>query len=150
MNKSRLNDLGRGSLARVALAAAMLLPQAVVSAHNGLAWTLEQVSPGISHKGLSTAQVFRAPQPVPAGATITSVRGQREARGNGYLATTLCTGPGVGRCVVVTGSHTRTDAFNGLPANQEFYLTHTIMGEGPQTPPMFVKASVTVWYQLPR
>ena len=111
-----------------------------------LAWTQEASSAGISQRGLPYSQVFRSPAPVPAGATITSVRVQRQASGSGYLATTLCTAPGKGTCIVVQGSHVSTKVFNGLPASQALYLTHTVMGEGPLVPPMFVRASVTVWY----
>ena len=116
---------------------------------SGLVWTLESNSPGIHQKGLATSQVFRSPAPVPAGSVIMSVRAQRQASRPGYLATTLCTAPAAGRCVVLQGSHVSTRAFNGMPADQVFYLTHTVMGEGPLTPPMFVRASVTVWYSPP-
>ena len=123
-------------------------PKAPTTA-SALVWTLESNSPGIHQKGLATSQVFRSPTPVPAGSVITSVRAQRKASRAGYLATTLCTAPAAGRCVVLQGGHVSTRAFNGMPADQVFYLTHTVMGEGHLTPPMFVRASVTVWYSPP-
>lgn len=120
---------------------------AAAQSHAGFTWTLESTSSSISQKGLAYSQVFRNPSPVPAGAKITSVRVQRHASRSGYLATTLCTAPASGQCVVVQGSHVSTKVFNGMPANQPFYLTHTVMGDGPLEPPMFVRASVTVWFE---
>lgn len=135
---------------RLALALAFMVFSHVAAAGAGLVWTFEGNSPGLNQKGLSTTQVFRSPSPVPAGATILSVRAQRQASRPGYLVTTLCTAPGGGgRCVVVQGSHVSTKVFNGMPAGQPFYLMHTVMGEGPLMPPMFVRASVTVWYAPP-
>lgn len=133
-----------------AIAVLVLLVSGTASAGAGLVWTLESNSPGLNQKGLSTTQVFRSPSPVPVGATVTSVRAQRQASRAGYLVTTLCTAPGGGgRCVVLQGSHVSTKVFNGMPAGQPFYLMHTVMGEGPLVPPMFVRASVTVWYAPP-
>ncbi len=129
---------------------AVVLPgvhSAAAQSHAGLTWTLELTSSSINQKGLAYSQVFRSPASVPAGGKITSVRVQRHASRSGYLATTLCTAPAAGQCVVVQGSHVSTKIFNGLPANQTFYLTHTVMGEGPLAPPMFVRASVTVWFE---
>lgn len=136
---------------RMATALALMLAvfSSAAAAGAGLVWTLEANSPGLNQKGLSTTQVFRSPSPVPAGAAILSVRAQRQASRPGHLVTTLCTAPGGGgRCVVVQGSHVSTKVFNGMPAGQPFYLMHTVMGEGPLVPPMFVRASVTVWYAL--
>lgn len=135
---------------RIVMALAAVLFSGTATSGAGLVWTLESNSPGLNQKGLSTTQVFRSPSPVPAGATITSVRVQRRASRAGYLVTTLCTAAGgAGRCVVVQGSHISTGVFNGMPAGQPFYLMHTVMGEGPLVPPMFVRASVTVWYTPP-
>lgn len=113
------------------------------------AWTQDASSAAISHRGHPYTQLFSSPSPVPSGSKITAVRVQRHANRSGYLATTLCTAPAAGTCVSVQGSHVSTRVFNGLPANQPLYLTHTVIGEGPLAPPMFVRASVTVWYAIP-
>lgn len=117
-------------------------------AQGGQVWSQEAVSPAINQKGLSVTQTFTAPQPLHPQAVITSVRVQRQTRTVGQLGSVLCTAPGAGRCVVLFGSHTSTQAFNGLPADQKFYLTHTLVGQGPQTPPAFVRSGLSVWYSV--
>lgn len=139
-----LSRIFLGGLAGFVLAAAA----GHAAAQGDQVWSQEAVSPAINQKGLSVTQTFSAPQPVHPQAVITSVRVQRQTRTLGQLGGVLCTAPGAGRCVVLFGSHTSTQAFNGLPANQTFYLTHTLMGHGPQMPPAFVRSGLSVWYAV--
>lgn len=47
----------------------------------------------------------------------------------------------------VNGASATTSRFYGVPANQPFHLIHLVPGQGAVAPDIYVRASVTVWYE---
>ena len=112
-----------------------------------LFWSAQAVR-GISQRGVTVSQQFKPRVLMHPNARITLVHVQRDLQARVPVQTRLCAGAGGGQCMDITGSGTSTRFFQGLPADQVFYLTHVAPGQGNLTPPVFVRVTLTVWYDV--
>lgn len=86
--------------------------------------------------------------PIPSGARITRVYASRDYGGSAQVATDLCWDSGQGPCVSLQGRHLTTRAFEGRSAQAPMLLRHRVLRWGNDSPPLFVRGTVTVWYVL--
>lgn len=84
---------------------------------------------------------------VPPGSVITQVAVNLTGPSAAQINTRLCWNGS--RCITVNAAHLNTSAFAGLDASRPFTLWHSVPGQGPIINPIYVPASVTVWYQPP-
>jgi len=112
-----------------------------------LFWSAQAVR-GISQRGVTVSQQFKPRVLMHPNAHITLVHVQRDLQARVPVQTRLCAGASGGQCMDITGSGTSTRFFQGLPADQVFYLTHVVPGQGNLTPPVFVRVTLTVWYDV--
>ncbi|MEQ4618102.1 MAG: flagellar protein FlhE [Corticimicrobacter sp.] len=113
-----------------------------------LAWHDTRTSSAIHRKSYEVPTDYSpgaAGTDVPPGSTITRVAVNLTGPSSAQVNTRLCWNGS--RCIVVNATHMDTDAFAGLDASRPFTLWHSVPGRGPIINPIYVPASVTVWYQ---
>jgi flagellar protein FlhE len=115
-----------------------------------MVWSQEKISNGISQAGLPASTYYSAPSRSGAsapglGSSIVRVSVQRNYRGPAPMATQLCWSD-LSLCVPMTTPMLVTDAFNGRDARGPLVLVHTLQGKGRLPQPVFVRASVSVWF----
>ncbi|HEY9280450.1 MAG TPA: flagellar protein FlhE [Eoetvoesiella sp.] len=142
-----------GAMARARSRCVLLLQATMLflfclSAHaDNNSWTIAAVSGAINRSGDEVAVLYSPPRAtVPGEAKITRVYANRSFKGKAIVQSRLCWN-GVTQCIAINGNNVSTHVFNGLDASQPMYLVHTIPGQGPLTPPVFVKGNVVVWFK---
>lgn len=134
---------------RGAIAATLILAAGAVCAGGDQAWTLDRVSQGLQAPGRAVAVRYepgpRGPE-VPATARITRVYASRDFDSSAQVATFLCWGTEQGLCVPLRGHSVETHAFDGRAAHGPLLLVHRVDGWGTDHPPLFVRGTVTVWF----
>ena len=132
------------------LAAGLMLAAAGVQAADR-AWTRDQVSHGLPAQGRAVA-VSYAPGPRDGGlsraARITGVYASRDYDSAARIVTRLCWGSAQGPCVPLRGRSVQTHAFDGRAAAGPLLLVHEVEDWGGGHPPVFVRGTVTVWFDL--
>ncbi|WP_162300452.1 flagellar protein FlhE [Corticimicrobacter populi] len=137
-------------LAAVCLLVLGSLMQAPVHARADLSWHDTRTSSAIHRKSYEVPTDYSpgsAGVGVPSGSTITRVAVNLTGQSAAQINTRLCWNKS--RCITVTAAHMDTSAFAGLDASRPFTLWHSVPGRGPIINPIYVPASVTVWYQPP-
>ncbi len=113
------------------------------------AWTRDRVSQGLQAQGRAVPVLYE-PGPrdsaVPASARITRVYASRDYDSTAHVSTRLCWGSERGPCVPLRGRSVETHAFDGRAARGPLLLVHRVEGWGDDHPPLFVRGTVTVWY----
>jgi flagellar protein FlhE len=135
------------------LLAALLGWAGATAAAPDRAWTQDRTSQGLQAVGRAVAVIFepgRDYAPIPAGARITRVYASRQYDSRAQVATDLCWGSALGPCVRMQGSHVNTRIFEGRPAQGPLLLVHRVLHWGGDTPPLFIRGTVTVWYTAAR
>ena len=131
-----------------ALAALILAASGAARAGDG-AWTRDRVSQGLQAQGRPVA-VFYEPGPrdpaAPSSARITWVYASRDYDSTARVSTRLCWGSEQGPCVPLEGRSIETHAFDGRAARGPLLLVHRVEGWGGDHPPLFVRGTVTVWF----
>ncbi|MGA0585180.1 MAG: flagellar protein FlhE [Castellaniella sp.] len=129
--------------------AALILAAGAAWADGDLAWTRDRVSQGLQAQGREVAVRYE-PGPrdsaVPASARITQVYASRDFDSSAQVASRLCWGSEQGPCVPLRGHSVETHAFDGRAAHGPLLLVHRIEGWGGDHPPLFVRGTVTVWF----
>lgn len=117
-----------------------------------LSWSQEKISPGLSRAGLSVSTYYTAASLSSQqsarpglGSAITQVRVQRDHQARVPVRSQLCWSD-LSLCVPMTGATLVTDAFNGRDARGPLVLVHSVPGKGALAQPVFVRASVSVWF----
>lgn len=136
------------------IAGAMLAAPAAAAAGSGeLAWTRDATSAGLQAEGRAVAAAYtpgaRDGDSVLPRAVIAGVYAARHYLGTARVVTRLCWGTPQGPCVDVQGTHLNTHAFDGRPAGGPLWLVHQVRDWGGDHPPLFVRGTVTVWYEIP-
>jgi flagellar protein FlhE len=83
---------------------------------------------------------------VPPRAQIIRVYAARAYAGTARVETSLCWGSPKGPCVLLSGSHLDSHAFDGRPARGPLWLVHRVLDWGVDHPPLFVRGTVIVWF----
>lgn len=134
---------------RAAAAASLILAAGAAWAGGGLAWTQDRVSQGLQAQGRAVAVRYE-PGPrdsdVPASARITQVYASRDFDSSAQVDTRVCWGSERGPCVPLRGRSVETHAFDGRSAHGPLLLVHRIEGWGDDHAPLFVRGTVTVWF----
>ncbi|HBT33136.1 MAG TPA: hypothetical protein DEB15_10040 [Pusillimonas sp.] len=110
------------------------------------AWSVEQASPPLHTRGVPVMVAYEPPEPLPPGDAILRVHVQREGQTRVPVQTRVCVDLQAQQCMAVNGASVTTSRFYGVPANRPVYLVHTVPGDGPLDPNVYLRASVTVWY----
>jgi hypothetical protein len=110
------------------------------------AYTVEQASAPIHTRGVPVVVAYTPPKPLPANAAILRVQVQLVGQTRVPVQTRVCVDLQTNQCMAVRGASATTSRFYGVPANQPVYLVHSVPGDGPLSPNVYVRASVTVWY----
>ncbi|CAM3806496.1 Flagellar protein FlhE OS=Castellaniella defragrans OX=75697 GN=HNR28_002852 PE=4 SV=1 [Castellaniella denitrificans] len=132
-----------------AVAGAALILAAGAARAGDRAWTRDRVSQGLQAQGRAVAVLYEpgARDPaVPASARITRVYASRDYDSAARISTRLCWGSERGPCVPLEGRSVETDAFDGRAARGPLLLVHRVEGWGGDHPPVFVRGTVTVWF----
>ena len=111
------------------------------------AWTDQKVSLGIVHPGKETRTLLQVPA-ASAGRTqgrVTRVDVSVDYPSSVILQTRVCWAQ-TSQCVPVNGHRLDTSVFNGLDARGPVYVINTLLADRPLPAPVFVKATVVVWY----
>lgn len=117
----------------------------------GRAWTRDRVSQGLQARDRPVVVLY-APGPrdpaasAPASARITRVYASRDYDSTARVSTRLCWGSEQGPCVPLEGRSIETHAFDGRAARGPLLLVHRVEGWGGDHPPLFVRGTVTVWF----
>lgn len=111
-----------------------------------LAWTQSSVSTGLHRLDHPVIATHHATNALPPGAIITRLTASREHTGNADIRSAVCWN-GLERCVDITGGFLSTNAFNGLDAGKPVYLVHRVRAWRGSHRPVYVKGTVTVWYE---
>ena len=135
----RLSALGVAVASMGAMAAAQAADRA---------WTRDQVSQGLQALDRAvTVQYVPVPRDAAAvSGRITQVYASRDYAGTARVATRLCWGSVQGPCVALQGRSIQTHALDGRPAAGPVLLVHQVIGWGADHPPLFVRGTVTVWF----
>lgn len=121
------------------------LSSPVVAAES--AWTDQKVSLGIVHPGKETRTLLQVPTAL-AGRTqgrVTRVDVSVDYPSSVVFHTRVCWAQ-TSQCVPVYGHRLDTSVFNGLDARGPVYVISTLQADRPLPAPVFVKATVVVWY----
>jgi flagellar protein FlhE len=117
-----------------------------------LSWSQEKISSGLSRAQLSVSTYYTPVSLSSAqsggpglGSAITQVRVQRDHQARVPVSSQLCWSD-LSLCVPMTGATLVTDAFNGRDARGPLVLVHSVPGKGALAQPVFVRASVSVWF----
>ncbi|WP_276808849.1 hypothetical protein [Castellaniella defragrans] len=144
MRRAGLIPRGAGAAAALAL----LLAAGAVQAGER-AWTRDRVSQGLQAQGRAVAVLY-APGPrdpaVPDSARITRVYASRDYDSSARISTRLCWGSEKGPCVPLEGRSIETGLLRGRAARGPLLLVHRVEGWGGGHPPVFVRGTVTVWF----
>jgi len=142
------------NISRLAIALCLLIlgstTQARAQARADLSWHDTRTSSAIHRKSYEVPTDYSprsAGVDIPPGSTITRVAVNLTGQSAAQINTRLCWNGS--QCVTVTAAHMNTDAFAGLDPSRPFTLWHSVPGRGPIINPIYVPASVTVWYQPP-
>ena len=143
----RLDRSARVGQALCAVWLATLAASATAADSHKHAWTQAAVSSGLHSLNHAATVLYRPAAAVPPGALITAVYADRDYFGQADVQTSLCWN-GRERCVDITGRSINTRVFKGLDARQPMYLVHRARAWHGSHRPLFVRGTVTVWYQL--
>lgn len=115
------------------------------------AWTHDAVSHSLQHPGYSVTVRYAPSQrqraSVPPGARITQVYASRSYDGPARVRTQVCWQSERGPCVPLAGHSINTHALDGLAAAGPVLLVHQLMDWGGGHAPLFIRGTVTVWYE---
>lgn len=112
-------------------------------------WMDTKSSPGISRKGEPVSVYYShksGGNVIPANQAVTNVSVVIHATSGVSNVNTYVCDATESQCYRVTGDSLWTAAFKGASPTQSFILRHSISGKGTVVPPVFVNASVTVYY----
>ncbi|MHA3902487.1 flagellar protein FlhE [Castellaniella sp. WN] len=127
----------------------MVLVAGLARAGDDQAWTRDRVGQGLQARGRAVVVLYgpgpRGPA-VPASARITQVYASRDYDSSARISTRLCWGSEQGPCVPLEGRSVETHAFDGRAARGPLLLVHRVEGWGDDHPPVFVRGTVTVWF----
>lgn len=138
-------------LSVVALLGAVLFLPASGQA-GGFSWSQEKISTPVGQFGVPVSSYFSPPQSRSSrgvtpglGSQITRVQVQWAHQARVPVHAKLCWAD-MSLCIPVTLSSTTTDAFNGRDARGPLVMVYTAIGKGRLPRPVFVRASVSVWF----
>ncbi len=136
-------------VSRGAAVATLILAAGAAWAGGGQAWTRDRVSQGLQAQDRAVTVSYEPgtqdPE-VPASARITRVYASRDFDSSAQVATRLCWGSEQGPCVPLRGRSVETHAFDGRAAHGPLLLVHRVKEWGNDHPPLFVRGTVTVWF----
>lgn len=113
-----------------------------------MAWTQDQVSPGIYTANKAVTVEFIPNINIPVNAQISGLYVNRSYNGNALVETKVCLNT-ASNCKNMPGTDLNTNYFNQHNANSHILLIHTIKQPASNLAPVFVRSSVTVWFNLP-